>query len=98
MKKIFKWTAIIIVALLVVLLVTPLLFKGKIIGLIKQQANNTLNADISNSMIVPFFFQGRSGEIIKLFKKGEGDEKTRAREILVRLDVTNANTYKQELK
>jgi hypothetical protein len=59
---------------------------------------NTLNADISNSMIVPFFFQGRSGEIIKLFKKGEGDEKTRAREILVRLDVTNANTYKQELK
>ena len=59
---------------------------------------NTLNADISNSMIVPFFFQGRSGEIVKLFKKGEGDEKTRAREILVRLDVTNANTYKQELK
>ena len=46
MKKIFKWTAIIIVALLVVLLVSPLLFKGKIIGLIKQQANNTLNADI----------------------------------------------------
>lgn len=59
---------------------------------------NTLNADISNSMIVPFFFQGRSSEIVKVFKKAEPDEKNRAREILVKLDISNANVYKQELK
>jgi hypothetical protein len=59
---------------------------------------NTLNSDISNSMIVPFFFQGRSSEIVKIFKKAEPDEKIRAREMLVKIDISNANLYKQELK
>ncbi len=59
---------------------------------------NTLNNDVPNTMIVQFFFAGKSAEIIRIFKKAAPDEKTRAREILMKLDVTNSNTYKQELK
>lgn len=59
---------------------------------------NTLNNDIPNTMIVQFFFQGKSAELIRLFKKGTPEEKQRAREILQKIDITNSNTYKQELK
>ncbi|MDF2189385.1 DUF4835 family protein [Paraflavitalea sp. CAU 1676] len=59
---------------------------------------NTLNTDISNTMIVPFFFQGKSNEMIRIFKKAPPEEKQKAREILMRVDITNANNYKQELK
>jgi len=59
---------------------------------------NTLNVEIPNSMIVPFFFQGKSNELVKLFKKAPPEEKGRVREMLSRMDITNSNTYKQELK
>jgi hypothetical protein len=59
---------------------------------------NTLNNDIPNTMIVQFFFQGRSAELVRLFKKSAPEEKQRAREILQKVDISNANTYKQELK
>lgn len=59
---------------------------------------NTLNNDNPNSMIVPFFFQSRANELVKVFKKAQPDEKNRAREILSKLDVSNSNLYKQELR
>ena len=59
---------------------------------------NTLNNDIPNSMIVQFFFQGKANEIVKLFKKADPDMKNRAREILSKIDISNSNMYKQELK
>jgi hypothetical protein len=59
---------------------------------------NTLNNDQQNSMIVPFFFQGKSNEIVKIFKKAPPAEKQRVQEMMVRLDISNANLYKQELK
>ena len=59
---------------------------------------NTLNNDQQNSMIVPFFFQGKSTEIVKIFKKARPDEKQRVQEIMSRIDIANANLYKQELK
>ncbi len=59
---------------------------------------NTLNNDQQNSMIVPFFFQGKSNEIVKIFKKAPPDEKQRVQEMMARLDISNANLYKQELK
>jgi hypothetical protein len=59
---------------------------------------NTMNNDIPNSMIVPFFFQGKSSEIIRVFKKAPPEEKQKAREMLSRMDVSNSNNYKQELK
>ena len=57
-----------------------------------------VNTDNPNTMIVPFFFQGKSMELIKIFKKSTPDERSRALELLTRLDITNSNNYKQGLK
>lgn len=59
---------------------------------------NTLNNDIPNTMIVQFFFQGKTNEIVRIFKKAPPADKLRAQEMLMKLDIANANTYKQELK
>ncbi|NML22662.1 DUF4835 family protein [Pseudoflavitalea sp. G-6-1-2] len=59
---------------------------------------NSLNNDISNTMIIPFFLQGKSAELVRVFKKANPDEKQKARDILIKIDIANANTYKQELK
>ncbi len=59
---------------------------------------NTLNSETPNLMITPFFFQGKTDEIIKLFKKGNSQEKARAQELCTKLDISNASKYKQELK
>ncbi|MBC7850886.1 MAG: DUF4835 family protein, partial [Chitinophagaceae bacterium] len=59
---------------------------------------NTLNNDIPNSMIVQFFFQGKANEIIKIFKKAMPDQRNRVRDILSKIDISNSNLYKQELK
>ncbi|MGI8599275.1 MAG: DUF4835 family protein [Chitinophagaceae bacterium] len=54
----------------------------------------TLNKDQPNSMIIQVFFQGKSNEIAKLFSKGNPEMKVRARDMLVKLDLTNASVYK----
>ncbi|MFM7222371.1 MAG: DUF4835 family protein [Bacteroidota bacterium] len=57
-----------------------------------------LNAETPNLMIMPFFFQGKSDEIVRVFKKGNGQEKARVIDLCSRLDITNASKYRQELK
>jgi hypothetical protein len=47
---------------------------------------------------VSFFFQGKSNEIVKIFKQAPPEEKQRVQEMMTRLDVTHSNLYKQELK
>jgi len=59
---------------------------------------NTLNTDIPNTMIVQFFFQGKANELVKLLKRANPDSKNRARDILSKIDISNATLYKQELK
>ena len=59
---------------------------------------NTVNNDQRNSMIVPFFFQGKSNEIVKIFKKAPPEEKQRVQEMMTRLDISNANLYNPEFK
>lgn len=59
---------------------------------------NTLHAETPNLMIMPFFFQGKTDEIIRIFKKGTMQEKIKVQDICSRLDITNAGKYKQELK
>lgn len=56
---------------------------------------NTVNVENPNSMIIQFFFQGKSTELVKVFTKAEPDVKTRARDFLVKLDLTNSNVYKE---
>ena len=56
---------------------------------------NTINRENPNSMIIQFFFQGKSNELLKVFSKAEGDVKNQARDLLVKLDVTNTGVYKE---
>lgn len=56
---------------------------------------NTINTENPNSMIIQFFFQGKSSELVKIFSKAEPDTKARARDILTKIDLTNASAYKE---
>jgi hypothetical protein len=56
---------------------------------------NTLNSENPNSMILQFFFQGKSTELVKVFSHATTDVKNRARDILSRLDITNSAAYKE---
>ena len=58
----------------------------------------TINQDNPNIMFVQFFMQGKSQELIKIFKKGSPLQKSRAVELLQKLDVANSANYKQEIK
>lgn len=59
---------------------------------------DNLNRETPNLMIVQFFMLGKADELINLFKKATPQEKTKMVEILSRLDVTNSNKYKQEIR
>lgn len=59
---------------------------------------NTLNNETPNLMIMPFFFQGKSDEIIKIYKKSDPQEKSRILDLCSRLDIANASKYRQDLK
>jgi len=59
---------------------------------------NTVNAETPNTMVMQFFFQGKSGEISKIFQKSSPDEKSRALDLLMKLDISNINKYKQDLQ
>lgn len=61
-------------------------------------ALNTLSTDNRNLMGVYVFFLGKSDEMVKMFKKSPPQEKVQASELLQRLDISNANKYKDELK
>jgi hypothetical protein len=56
---------------------------------------NTVNAENPNSMILQFFFQGKSAEMIKVFSKASPELKSRARELLTKLDISNSTAYKE---
>lgn len=59
---------------------------------------DNINSEVPNTMIVQFFFQGKSGELVKIFSKANAGDKARALELLQKLDVSNIALYKQELK
>ncbi|MFD2919312.1 DUF4835 family protein [Terrimonas rubra] len=56
---------------------------------------NTLNTENPNSMFMQFFFQGKSNELVGIFKKAKPDIRTRAADILSKLDITNITAYKE---
>jgi hypothetical protein len=59
---------------------------------------NNFNTDNSNTMILQFFFQAKTQELIKIFSKASPPDKSRALEFLQRLDVSSAPKYKEALK
>ena len=56
---------------------------------------NTINNENPNSMAIQFFFQGKSNEFVKVFSKADTEQKSRARDLLTKLDITNASVYKE---
>lgn len=59
---------------------------------------NSLREATPNLMVIPFFFQGKTDELVQVFRKADPQERQRASELLQRLDITNAARYKQMLK
>ncbi len=59
---------------------------------------DNLNRENSNLMIVQFFMSGKSEELINIFRKAPEQDKLKAVEILSRIDISNSNKYKQDLK
>jgi Domain of unknown function (DUF4835) len=59
---------------------------------------DNLNRENPNLMMVQFFILGKVDEMIGMFKKAAPQEKSKALEILSRVDIKNSSKYKQELK
>ncbi|BAV08591.1 protein of unknown function [Filimonas lacunae] len=57
-----------------------------------------MNQESPNTMILQFFMQGKSAEMIGIFKKAAPQDKIRAADLLSQLDIPNLSKYKQELK
>lgn len=59
---------------------------------------NDFNRDNSNTMILAFFLQGKTQELIKIFSKSKQSEKQKAVDLLTKIDITSANKYQEILK
>jgi hypothetical protein len=70
--------------------------RRSILNALKQLKN--FNEQNQNTMILQFFMQGKSLELIRIFKKAPPQEKQEASAILSQIDVSNASKYKDELK
>jgi hypothetical protein len=57
-----------------------------------------INDNFPNLMFIQFFFATRNVELAKIFKKAPADQKQRAMDMLVKLDIAHANYYRAELK
>lgn len=55
---------------------------------------NTVQTENLNSMIIPFLFQGKANELVKVFSKGTTEQRSRSRELLSKMDITNMALYK----
>lgn len=45
-RRIFKWTGLTILTLLILIIIAPFIFKDKIVALVKEEANKNLNAKV----------------------------------------------------
>ena len=55
---------------------------------------STVDMENPNSMIMQFFFQGKSSELVNIFMRANPDIKLRALNMLLKLDLTNSQAYK----
>jgi hypothetical protein len=58
----------------------------------------TFNTNFPNTMVMQFFMQSKSDELIQIFQKATPDQKSRVLEILQKIDLTNAAKYREKLK
>ena len=96
MKKVVKISAAVIGIFIALLLVLPFVFKDKIIGIVKEEANKMLNAKLEfEDLDISFFshFPKASIELENLSLSGtddfEGDTLVSAKEIAVAVDISS---------
>jgi hypothetical protein len=70
--------------------------RGQILNSLLQLQG--INQENPNIMVIPFFMQGKSQELIRIFKKGTPPERSKVLEALQKIDVANVSKYQQELK
>ncbi len=70
--------------------------RGEIINILSLL--NTFNSENPNTMILQFFFQGKSQELIRILAKAPPQDRLKALEFLQKLDISNATRYKEGLK
>jgi Domain of unknown function (DUF4835) len=58
----------------------------------------TFNTNFPNTMLMQFFMQSKSDELIEVFRKATPDQKSRVVEMLSKIDLTNATKYREQLK
>ena len=59
---------------------------------------NTFNTENSNTMILQFFLQAKSQELIRIFSKASQQDKAKALDYLKKIDASSANKYQEQLK
>jgi hypothetical protein len=59
---------------------------------------NTFNTQNPNTMILQFFFQAKTQELIQIFSKANPADKAKALDYLKRLDVSSVTKYEDQLK
>jgi hypothetical protein len=59
---------------------------------------NTFNTENPNTMILQFFFQAKTQELIQIFTKASPADKSKALDLLKHLDVSSATKYEEQLK
>ena len=59
---------------------------------------NTFNTENPNTMILQFFFQAKTQELIQIFSKAGPADESKALDLLKRLDVSSATKYEDQLK
>jgi hypothetical protein len=70
--------------------------RKSIMNAMRQLKN--FNDQNPNTMVLQFFMQGKSVELISIFKKAPPQEKVEAANILSQIDISNASKYKEQLK
>jgi hypothetical protein len=58
----------------------------------------SFNQQNPNTMIAQFLVQGKSQEYIGIFKNGDPQSRMQASQILSKIDISNANVYKDQMK
>lgn len=58
----------------------------------------TYNTNNQNTMMLQFFMQSKSDELVQVFKKASPDQRKRAVDMLQKIDITNASKYAEQLK
>ncbi|MFT5165530.1 MAG: hypothetical protein ACI8P3_000757 [Saprospiraceae bacterium] len=70
---------------------------GRAIMLQALETISKVNRSYPNSMIIQMFTNAKSNEIVEIFKKGTSEEKTKVRNIMSKIDASNASKYRNEI-